>query len=91
MKWWDKHKEIKRLKREQAENKRNMKRTQMRIVGKVKRKGKAALCLGGGGARGFAHIGALHAFKEEGIDFDIDGRLFGGQYRRRAVCCGGGP
>lgn len=71
MKWWDKHKEIKRLKREQAENKRNMKRTQMRIVGKVKRKGKAALCLGGGGARGFAHIGALQAFKEEGIDFDI--------------------
>lgn len=30
----------------------------------------AALCLGGGGARGFAHIGALRAFEEAGISFD---------------------
>ncbi len=29
------------------------------------------LCLGGGGARGYAHIGALKAFEEEGIDFDL--------------------
>ena len=30
-----------------------------------------ALCLGGGGARGFAHVGALKAFEEAGINFDI--------------------
>ncbi|MBR2967310.1 MAG: patatin-like phospholipase family protein [Clostridia bacterium] len=35
------------------------------------RKPKVALCLGGGGARGFAHIGALKAFAEAGIDFDL--------------------
>ena len=35
------------------------------------RKPKVALCLGGGGARGFAHIGALKAFAEYGIDFDL--------------------
>lgn len=32
---------------------------------------KLGLCLGGGGARGFAHIGALRAFEEAGIDFDL--------------------
>ncbi|MDR3022203.1 MAG: patatin-like phospholipase family protein [Clostridiales bacterium] len=30
-----------------------------------------ALVLGGGGARGFAHIGALRAFEEAGIEFDF--------------------
>ncbi len=30
-----------------------------------------ALCLGGGGARGFAHIGALKAFEEAGVKFDM--------------------
>ena len=29
------------------------------------------LCLGGGGARGFAHLGALKAFEEYGINFDM--------------------
>lgn len=32
---------------------------------------KTALCLSGGGARGFAHIGALKAFEEAGLSFDI--------------------
>lgn len=32
---------------------------------------KVALCLGGGGARGYAHIGAIKAFEEEGIDFSM--------------------
>lgn len=40
-------------------------------AGKLKKRGVSALCLGGGGARGFAHIGALKAFEEAGIDFDI--------------------
>lgn len=39
--------------------------------GKLRKKGVSALCLGGGGARGFAHIGAVKAFEEAGIDFDI--------------------
>ena len=30
-----------------------------------------ALCLGGGGARGFAHIGAIKAFEEAGVKFDM--------------------
>ena len=39
--------------------------------GKNQRKPKIALCLGGGGARGFAHLGALKAFEEDGFDFDL--------------------
>jgi len=35
-----------------------------------KRDYKVGLALGGGGARGFAHIGALKAFEENGIVFD---------------------
>ncbi|MCH5164276.1 MAG: patatin-like phospholipase family protein [Clostridiales bacterium] len=35
------------------------------------RKPKIALCLGGGGARGFAHLGALKVFDEEVFDFDM--------------------
>jgi|LGOV01.1.fsa_nt_gb NTE family protein len=31
---------------------------------------KVGLALGGGGTRGFAHLGALRAFEEEGISFD---------------------
>ncbi|MBQ8882939.1 MAG: patatin-like phospholipase family protein [Clostridia bacterium] len=57
MKWWD---EFKR--------KRALKLAQKALPVK---KGKVALCLGGGGARGFAHIGAIKAFNEEGIDFDL--------------------
>lgn len=29
------------------------------------------LCLGGGGARGIAHVGAIQAFNEAGIEFDL--------------------
>lgn len=36
----------------------------------VNRKVKIGLALGGGGARGIAHIGALKAFEELGIEFD---------------------
>jgi putative uncharacterized protein XOO4256 len=71
MKWWDNFKRNRQLKRKQTSDRRALKRTRMLKNGAVKRKGRAALCLGGGGARGFAHIGALQAFKEAGIDFDI--------------------
>lgn len=47
----------------------------MKFFSKSKSKSKSkltvALCLGGGGARGFAHIGAIKAFEENGIDFDM--------------------
>lgn len=46
----------------------------MKFFGKKavkKENARVALCLGGGGARGFAHIGALRAFEEEGFSFDI--------------------
>ena len=32
---------------------------------------RVALVLGGGGARGYAHIGAIKAFEEEGVNFDF--------------------
>lgn len=38
---------------------------------KIPERPKVGLVLGGGGARGFVQVGALQAFKEEGIDFDI--------------------
>lgn len=41
-----------------------------KLKAKRKNKCKIGLVLGGGGARGFAHIGALKAFEEEGIFFD---------------------
>lgn len=47
------------------------KRLSLLQKGKLKRKGVTALCLGGGGARGFAHIGAIKAFEEAGLQFDI--------------------
>jgi NTE family protein len=34
-------------------------------------RGKVGLCLSGGGSKGFAHVGALRAFEELGIDFDL--------------------
>jgi len=36
-----------------------------------KKKKKIGLCLSGGGTRGFAHLGALKAFEEYGIKFDV--------------------
>ncbi len=43
----------------------------MRFFGRKKRDVKIGLCLSGGGARGFAHIGAVRAFEEAGIKFDL--------------------
>lgn len=37
----------------------------------LKKSGRVALCLGGGGMRGFAHIGAIKAFRENNIRFDM--------------------
>lgn len=40
------------------------------LIGFKKKKYKIGLALGGGGARGFSHLGALKAFEEYGLDFD---------------------
>ncbi len=37
----------------------------------LQKRNKVALCLGGGGARGFGHVGVLKAFAEAGIEFDM--------------------
>lgn len=57
--------------REKAEELRREKRLDRLKRGKLRKKGITALCLGGGGTRGFAHIGAIKAFEEYGLDFDI--------------------
>ena len=67
MKFLEKFTLIRKLKQGRAEGKRSAKKSES----KLKKKGKVALCLGGGGARGFAHVGAIKAFLEEGIDFDL--------------------
>ena len=64
MKWWDNFKE-KRAKKIQE------KRDRLLREGKLAKRGKVALCLGGGGARGFAHVGAIKAFIERNIKFDM--------------------
>ena len=51
----------------------------------AKKHKRIGLALGSGGAKGFAHIGALKAFSEEGIEFDIVagtsiGSIVGGMY-----------
>lgn len=55
-----------------------------RIFNKTKPK-KLGLALGSGGAKGMAHIGAIRAFDEEGISFDVVtgtsiGSIVGGMY-----------
>lgn len=60
--------------------KRNLKK-----IARFKKKHKVGLCLSGGGARGFAHLGAFKAFEENGIHFDMVagtsvGSLFGALY-----------
>ena len=46
------------------------------------------LCLGGGGARGFAHLGALKAFEEYGINFDMVAGCSVGSCAGAFICSG---
>ncbi|MBO5214837.1 MAG: patatin-like phospholipase family protein [Clostridia bacterium] len=59
------------LRREQKENERKLKHARSRATLSAKKNGKVALCLSGGGARGFAHVGAIQALMEENIHFDL--------------------
>ena len=42
-----------------------------KLFKREKPKKKLGLALGSGGAKGMAHIGALRAFEENGIEFDV--------------------
>lgn len=57
--------------RQQREEKAYLRKLELLKKGKLKKKGKVGLCLGGGGARGFAHVGVLKAFEEYGVKFDL--------------------
>lgn len=48
------------------------------------------LCLGGGGTRGFAHLGALKAFEEYGIKFDMVAGCSVGSCVGAFICSGMG-
>lgn len=49
---------------------------------------KIGLCLGGGGARGFGHLGALKAFEEYGINFDMVAGCSVGSCVASFICAG---
>jgi len=60
----------------------------IKMFGDKKQEIKTGLALGSGGTKGLAHIGALSAFAEEGIEFDIVagtsiGSIIGGMYAKR--------
>ncbi|MCM1043214.1 MAG: patatin-like phospholipase family protein [Corallococcus sp.] len=55
---------------------------------KIRRKYKLGLALSGGGTRGFAHIGALRAFDENGLKFDCVAGTSVGSLMGAAYCLG---
>ncbi|KAF5243771.1 hypothetical protein FAUST_2688 [Fusarium austroamericanum] len=59
---------IERVRLTNADSCRDFERLARRITGRS-----IAVVFGGGGARGFAHLGTLQALEEEGIPFDIVG------------------
>lgn len=46
------------------------------------------LCLAGGGIKAAAHIGAIEAFEEEGIEFDYIAGTSSRKYSSNIVCNG---
>ncbi|KAH7006414.1 hypothetical protein EDB82DRAFT_438639 [Fusarium venenatum] len=59
---------IERVRLANVDSSRDFERLARRITGRS-----IAVVFGGGGARGFAHLGTLQALEEEGIPFDIVG------------------
>ncbi len=57
-------------------------------MGFLKKQTVVGLCLGGGGARGFAHLGAMKAFEEYGINFDMVAGCSVGSCVGAFVCSG---
>ncbi len=52
------------------------------------KKVKVGLVFGGGGARGFAHLGAIKAFEEYGVDFDFVAGTSAGSLAGALYCAG---
>lgn len=52
---------------------------------------KVGLVLGGGGARGFAHLGAVKALQEKGIEFDVISGVSAGAIAGAFLATGLGP
>lgn len=71
MEWLDNLRRRREERRASAAERAARKKETARRTGAAKKHVRAALCLGGGGARGYAHIGAIRAFEEAGIDFDM--------------------
>ncbi len=69
--FFEKRAEKQKLLAQKREEDKKQKRIGLLREGKLTPKGKIGLCLGGGGARGFAHIGVIKAFEEYGIKFDL--------------------
>ena len=91
MKWIENIKRNSALKKQQKENERKMKHARSRATCLAKKKGKVALCLSGGGARGFAHVGAIQAFLDEHIHFDIVAGTSAGSLVGALYCGGVSP
>lgn len=65
------------------------KRRNKKIVFPTKhKKVKVGLVFGGGGARGFAHLGAIKAFEEYGVDFDFVAGTSAGSIVGALYCAG---
>ena len=64
-------------------NDRDLRRAARRVSGRA-----VGLVLGGGGARGFAHIGALQALEEAGVEIDVVGGTSIGALIAAAVATG---
>ena len=67
--------------------KKKIKNSNMVFKGKNK-KVKIGLALGGGGARGFAHLGAIKAFEEYGLSFDYVAGTSAGSIVGAFYCAG---
>ena len=52
-----------------------------------RRKAKVGIAFGGGGARGFAHLGAIKAFEQFGIKFDFIAGTSAGSLVGEKMCC----
>lgn len=71
--------------------KRKLKREpqpELSVSAKNRKRAKAGVAFGGGGTRGFAHIGVIRAFEENGISFDCVSGCSVGSIVAALYCCG---
>lgn len=61
------------------------------MIGRKKKKYKVGIALGGGGTRGYAHLGVLQALKEKGIEPDIISGVSAGAIAGSLIAAGKTP